>query len=135
MVLATFPLPKIVYDPGTGPVTLAFSFPPTSKPGAEQRSVVRHDSDTLSGYRQSMFVHSTRFLTLQLTWVKMTDLPNWELFFDYALTGGAFDYYPDVLVPGTFKTYTLDDTDWKSAFAFRTMATFSLKMRLVGASS
>ena len=134
MVLAVYPIPQIKYDAGLGSVTLVFHFPPLQKPGAEERSVVRHDSDTLSGYRQSLFIHSTRFLTLQLDWVPIADLPNWELFFDYALTGGAFDYYPDATL-GTFKTYTLDDTDWKSAFAFRTMAKFSLKMRLVGASS
>lgn len=130
-----FPTPKIVYDPGTGPVTLTFTYPPVQKPGAFERSAVRHDSDTISGYRQSITEHIDKFLTLQLDNVPMADLPNWELFMDFALAGAAFDYYPDVAAPSTFKTWTLDDADWKSQFAYRTMAKFSMKMRLVGASS
>ncbi len=129
-------IPKIIYNPGSGAVTLAFTWPPMQKPGAEERQAMRHDSDTLSGYRQSILVHIVHFLTLQLPNVPMADLGNWAAFFDYALTGGAFDYYPDTVgAPSTFTTYTLEDTDWKSQFAYRTMAQFTLKMRLVGASS
>jgi hypothetical protein len=132
----SFPLPIFKYDPGTGVVTLSPSFPPIAKPGAEERVATRHDSDTISGYRQSITERVTKYLTLDFQFVPMTDLTNWQLFIDYAIKGGAFDYYQDpVAGPTVFETFTLDDTDWKPSFAFRTMAKFSIKMRRVGASS
>lgn len=131
-----YPIPKIIYDPGTGPVTLAFTHPPMSKPGAEERSAVRHDSDTISGIRQSILERVDRFLTLQMDYVPQADEANWSAFIDYALGGGTFDYYADpVAAPTTFETFTLDDTNWAPAFAFRTMDKFKLKMRRVLVSS
>jgi len=114
---------------------LAFTYPPIAKPGAEERLAIRHDSTTISGYRQSITEHVEKFLTLDMQFVPLAgDLANWATFIDYAITGGAFDYYADATLGG-LETFTLDDTDWKPSFAFRTMAKFSIKMRLVGASS
>lgn len=130
----SFPVPKIIYDPGTGPVTLSFTYPPIGKPGARPRSAIRHDSDTISGYRQSFVEHVDQFLTLSMDNVPQADETNWAAFIDYAITGGAFDYYPDA-TSMSFDTYTLQDTDWTPTFAYRTMDKFTIKMRLVSASS
>jgi hypothetical protein len=131
-----FPIPKIVFNPGSGPVTLQFTWPPIAKPGAEEREAIRHDSDTISGYRQSVTEHVNLFLALQMDNVPQADLTAWQAFIDYAILGGSFDYYFDpVGSPSSLVTYTLDDTDWKPQFAYRTMAKFSIKMRRVGASS
>lgn len=130
----SFPIPKIIYDPGTGPVTLTFTWPPVSKPGANKRTATRFDSDTLSGYRQSFTTHVAQYLTLQMDAVPQADLGNWATFIDFAIRGPAFDYYPDA-TSGSFKTYTLNDTDWDPSFAYRTMAKFKIEMRLVAANS
>ena len=86
--------PAITYDPGSGLVTLNFSFPPVSKPGADDRNAVRNDSITCSGLKQSMWQRTDIFKTLQMDFVPMDDLVAWEAFLDYALQGGEFNYYP-----------------------------------------
>jgi hypothetical protein len=132
----SFPVPVFKYDPGSGVVTLSPTYPPIAKPGAEERVALRHDSVTISGYMQSITEHVEKFLTLDFPFVPMTDLAAWQLFIDYAILGGAFDYYPDFGgAPTVFQTYTLADTNWKSAFAFRTMAKITIRMRRVGSSS
>jgi hypothetical protein len=58
----------------------------------------------------------------------MTTGPDWKAFMYWALSGGEFDYYPDSGL-GDHDTWTLADSDWNPAFAFRTMAKFKFKMR------
>lgn len=132
--MATVPIPKIVYDPGTGPVTLNFTFPPVEKPGlqdgtSDDLTAQRVDSMTLSGHRQSFYVRTDVFRTLTMNYVPFTDMPAWSAFMQYAITGGPFNYFPDTTQSG-FTVFTLEDTDWSPRLSFRTVSKFSLKMRL-----
>lgn len=130
-------VPKIIYYPGTpsDPVTLNFSFPPVQKPGAaHQRSATRHDTVSSDGSAvQSITERIELFRTLQMDTVPNEDLPAWEAFIDYALTGGQFDYYPDASDDLTYDIYTLADTDWNPAYAMRGYSKFKLKLRKWGA--
>ena len=107
-------VPQIVYNPGTGPQTLSFTYPPTKKPGSTlERVAVRTDSDTLSGLRQSFFERVDQFWTL--------DMP---------LQGGSFDYYPDSTV-ASYTSFTLEDTQWNPKFAYIGMVSFTMRFRLL----
>jgi hypothetical protein len=127
----SLPLPKITYDPGSGAVDLLFSWPPVSKPAALERQAVRHDSDTISGIRQSFLERIDQFWTLQMDYVPQEDQTAWAAFLDYALTGGQFTYYPDQTDLGTSTLYTLDDQDWTPDYAFRDFDKFKLRFRKV----
>lgn len=123
-------VPKFVYDPGTGPVTFTPTYPAVQKPGADELDAIRHDSDTISGIRQSIFERIDVYRTLQFDSVPQSDEANWTAFMTYALTGGSFNYYPDsTLTP--FITFTLDDTNWAPALNFLTTDKFKLKLRQV----
>lgn len=117
-------VPKIVYNS----ITLNFTYPPVQKPGDDEYVAKRTDTDSSSGKRQSICERIDVYKTLQMDFVPMTDLANWNAFFQWALLGKSFDYYPDSTL-GTYTTYTLDDTDWTPAFAFRKYAKFKLKLR------
>ena len=117
-------VPKIIYNG----VTLNFTYPPVQKPGDDEYTAKRTDTTSSGGKRQSICERIDTYKTLQMDFVPMADLPNWNAFFQWSLTGRAFDYYPDS-TSGTHTTYTLDDTDWSPAYNFRTVAKFKLKMR------
>jgi hypothetical protein len=120
-------LPKIVY----GSSTLTFTYPPVNKPGGSlDREATREDSITLTGLKQSIFVRTDLYWNLQMDFVPIADLPNWEAFIDYALQGNQFDYYPDATL-GSHITYTLDDQTWAPKRAFMGFGKFSLRFRKV----
>lgn len=126
-----FPIPKIQYNPGTGIVNLPFTFPPINKAGApELEARNRSDSISLSGLKQTIFTGVDEFLPVQMDYVPQVDLPAWEDFFQWAVTGGLFNYYPDATLSG-FTTYTLEDVKWTPSRNFRTMAKFTMRMRKV----
>jgi len=147
----SYPVPKIIYNPGGGNVTLTFTFPPINKPGAMERSVdggaaggggspTRIDSVTLSGLVQSVWFRTDWFKTIQMEYVPLVDAPRWKTFFDYAMTGGQFDYYPDATT-SVVQTMILEDTDWNPEFAFKApdptyggFMKFSMKMRWISGS-
>lgn len=87
-----FPLPKIIYDAGSGAVTLQFTYPPISKPGTDELTATRHDSDTISGIRQSIIERIDEYRTLQMDFVPQADEANWSAFMLYALTGEPSRY-------------------------------------------
>lgn len=129
-----FPVPKIVW--GTGPTTLAFTYPPIQKGMLDDREALRHDSITSSGLRQSVIERIDIIRPLQMENVPWEDLPAWETFIDFALAGGTFLYYPDATA-SAYKTFELMDTSFSPRFNARGLSKFSLKLRLVpdGASS
>jgi hypothetical protein len=102
-----YPIPKIIYNPGTGNVTLNFTYPPVNKPLIDEMFAVRSDTDTLSGIRQSFFTRIDTFKTLQMDNVPNADVPAWQAFFNFAMTGQQFHYHEDATLPA-YKTYTLD---------------------------
>ena len=124
-----FIIPKIIYNS----VTLDFTYPPVQKPGpqdgsSDKRVRVGSDSITMSGLKQSVTWRVDLFRTLHMQNVPMEDLPNWAAFFDYALTGAPFDYYPDITLSG-FDTWTSEDTEWVPKYNARGLASFDLNMR------
>lgn len=146
-----YPIPKIIYNPGSGNITLTFTFPPVQK-GTMERSTEgnaissnsgnqsRSDSVTLSGLVQSLWFRTDWFKTIQMDFVPFTDAPKWKAFIDYAMTGGQFDYYPDAAT-GVFQTMQMEETDWNPEFAFSApdpaylgFMKFSMKMRWISGS-
>lgn len=133
-------LPKITYNNGT-PQTLAFTYPPIMKPGSEERDVSggsggnasRVDTIALNGNKQSINWRTDRFRTLQLDYVPAADIPAWEAFIDYAITGASFLYYPDATDSWASTEYTLEDQNWSPELNFKTtdggMFKFTLRMR------
>jgi hypothetical protein len=124
------PRPQIIYDPGTGPVTLSFTFPPIQKPLLDDREAVRHDSITSSGLRQSALERIDIIKPLQMEYIPWEDWPNWQPFIDAALTGIDFAYYPDASLPD-FQTFELVETSFNPKYSFRGISKFSMNFRLV----
>jgi hypothetical protein len=121
--------PKITYNNGTAQ-TLTFTYPPVAKPGVDDLEQQRTDSISLSGLKQSISVRTDDFFNLQMDFVPIADLPAWQQFMQYALTGVQFQYYPDASI-GVFTTFTLEDTKWLPTRAFFGTAKFKLRFRKV----
>src|SRR6185369_6811874 len=69
-----------------------------------------------------------RAITFEL--VAISELPAWAEFFDYAVQGGKFSYYPDAN-SSSHQDWTLEDTAWKATRAVIGYATFTFNVRLV----
>ncbi|MGA2075070.1 MAG: hypothetical protein ABSH52_16390 [Terriglobia bacterium] len=122
--------PQIVYDPGTGPVTLAFVRPPSKVP-AYDYSAVRHDNISSAGVREAVLERIDAFLELEMPWVGVgADVQAWNQFMQFALSGGQFGYYPDASQPA-FTNYWLEDTNWTAGYKAPGQYSFKLKFRQV----
>jgi len=120
--------PKIIYDPGTGAVTLQFLRPARMIPGS-QLAAVRHDNIASSGVREAIWERTDEFLEFTMQWVGVgADATAWDTFMRWALQGGTFDYYPDADV-GSSSTYVLEDTDFNAAYKVPGQYTFKAKFR------
>lgn len=120
--------PKIIYDPGTGPVTLNFQYPPRRMP-AYSYEAVRHDNVASSGVRESITERIDEFLTLEMDWVLAgSDINAWNAFVAYALSGGQFSYYADA-AQSAFTNYWLEDTRSSAQFKAPGKYTLSMKFR------
>src|SRR5690242_8577815 len=107
--------PKITYDPGTGPVTLAFQRAPRRVPGCFL-AATRHDNLASSGVRESITERVDSFLQFEMEYVTAgADLTAWQAFMSYALCGGPFSYYRDASQPA-FTNYWLEDADWSADY-------------------
>lgn len=121
-------VPKIVYNPGSGSITLNPTWPPTKGNPVDNLAATRHDSITSDGHMQSVVERIDSINSLSWTTVPVDDLAAWTSFMQYALTGGQFDYYPDS-TSGTHSAYQLIDTDWNyKRVMFQTFA-FTMNMR------
>lgn len=122
--------PQIIYDAGSGPVTLSFAQPPRKVP-AYQYSAVRHDNVSSAGVRESVLERIDTFLELEMEWVEIgTDVEGWNAFTEFALGGGQFGYYPDAS-ESAFTNYWLEDTDWTAAYKAPGHYSFKMKFRKV----
>jgi hypothetical protein len=122
--------PQIIYDAGSGPVTLSFAQPPRKVP-AYQYSAVRHDNVSSAGVRESVLERIDTFLELDMEWVATgTDVEGWNAFMEFALGGGLFGYYPDA-AESAFTNYWLEDTDWTAAYKTPGHYSFKMKFRKV----
>ena len=107
-----FGYPKITWPAAAPTNTLAFTFPPTGKPGpygVMDQEAVGSVMISISGKRQVMYLRTDQFFRLtfdsSVPWALMA---AWQTFIDYANQGGSFLYYPDSL--GTaFDEYWLED--------------------------
>ena len=122
--------PKIVYDPGTGPVVLGFARPPRKVPAYEYNAV-RHDNISSAGVREAVLERIDTFLEFEMDWVAIgADVQAWNQFMQFALGGGQFGYYPDASLP-SFTNYWLEDSNWTAAYKSVGQYTFKLKFRQV----
>ncbi len=122
--------PQIVYDPGTGPVTLAFTYPPRNV-AAYNSVAARHDNVASSGVRESILQRIDNFLEFDMQFVLLgADVIAWNAFMQTALTGGQFAYYPDSSQSG-FTNYWLEDTTWSAAYKAAGLYSFKMKFRQV----
>ena len=121
--------PKIVYTPvGGTEQTLNFAFPPRQQPGYF-KSAIRHDNISTAGIRESVIERIDTFLEFTMDYIQAgTDLGNWSLFLDYALTGGPFAYYPDASQSG-YINCLLVSTDAEMAYKAPGVYSISLKFR------
>jgi hypothetical protein len=109
---------------------VAPSYPAVGKLLANQRTVLRHDSITSSGIKQSIVERTDQFNPLVFTFVPQADIPQWVTFMNYAQNGGAFTYYPDSTNFLSHTDYSLDDMDWSPKRTAFGHATFSIDMRV-----
>lgn len=141
-----FIIPQITYPAILPTTTLSFTYPPVEKPGIDDLDGVRNDSLALCGLRQSMFYRTDTFKHLTMSNVPMIDLPYWKLFFDYAMQGGSFLYYPDATAsaydewllessggssPSTASSGADVQDAWSPTFVVRGLAQFELVFRKV----
>ncbi len=120
--------PKIVYDPGTGPTTLNFVYPPRRVPGCVYKAV-RHDNLATSGVRESVVERIDQFLELEMEWVLSgPDLSAWASFMIFALGGGQFSFYPDSSQP-SFLNCWLEETDFNAQYKAPGKYTFKMTFR------
>ncbi len=131
-----FIIPQIVYDAGSGMVTLNFTYPDIQKPMTDPLEAVRHDSITSSGLRQTMLERVDAVKNLQLENIPWADLPALAAFMSYAIQGGSFLYYPDA-AGSAYQTWELVDDKFDPKFNTRGLSKCTLKLRKVpgGASS
>jgi hypothetical protein len=126
-----FPVPKIIYDPGTGPVTLNFSYPDTGKPYGDILEAQRNDTISSSGsVRQAMLRRVDVKKELQIENVPWADLPAWAAFIQFVVAGGTFLFYPDSTSP-LYATWELADEKFSPKFSVRGISKFTLNMRRV----
>jgi hypothetical protein len=125
-----FVIPKFVYNPGTGNVTLSPTYANVKKPFMDDFEAVRHDSTSSSGVRQSMTERVDRIRPITFESVPWADLPDWENFLAYAIQGGPFEYFPDATL-GAFQTFQLVDDKVSPKYQSFGLSSISFSMRLV----
>jgi hypothetical protein len=125
-----YPIPKLIYDPGSGTTTVNPTYPNIQKPYMDNFEATRHDSTTTDGTRQSMLERVDRIRPINFENVPWTDLPMWESFFAYAIQGGNFQYYPDGTATA-FATWQLVDDKITPTFVAIGLSKFTMNMRLV----
>jgi len=123
-------LPKIVYNPGTGPVTLTILRPMRFQCGGDYEAT-RHDNIASSGVPEHILERIDSFFDFTIEWVGVgADLSAWNAFVLYALTGGQFQYFPDGAQPG-YTNYWLEGTNWKAPYKSPGQKTFKMRWRQV----
>lgn len=104
-------LPQITYTDETGPRTLTFVYPPTSKP-AYDKSATRTDTFSTAGSRQTVVQRVNEKLPISMLNILWgDDVDAWKQFLDWANQGGEFEYYPDAENDADHSTCFLVETD------------------------
>jgi len=104
-------LPKLVYNPGSGSVTLAFvNGPQAFAPYFNGRV---HDNLSTSGKVRERVVENLDILIAfdMGHVVADVDMPGWAAFLAFALAGGEFQFYPNAALADNYNC-VLEDTGW-----------------------
>lgn len=126
----SYPIPKFVYNPGGGDITLSPTYPPVNKEPVNALEAVRHDSITTSGIQQSVTERVDQVQHLEFKTVPQSDLAAWAAFMKWAVAGGLFYYYPDGTLTGN-NGFLLIDTGWSPKRVFFQTYSFNIAMRQV----
>lgn len=128
--MSNFIRPKFSYNPGAGIVDFSPTNPAVKKIPVDigPMEVVRHDSITTSGIKQSVTERVDHFAELSFEDIPLSDLASWKALYDWALEGNQITYYPDATDSLTYIDYTLEDM--KFAPKWKSYKNFSLTMRL-----
>jgi hypothetical protein len=138
--MSAYPIPAFVYTPVSTPVIWIPTYPPIKKPVIDDRFAVRYDTDSLSGLRQTFFVRTEIWRTLNFENVLISELTSWGPFIDFAMTGKQFHYHSDGTLPA-YETFTLDQAgggaggggtqQFQASFVSFGLVKFALIMRKV----
>jgi len=108
--------------------TLTFRYPPRFKP-SYAKSAVRHDNVASSGVKEVVYERTDNFIEFDMEWILAADRAGWQSFLDFALEGGAFDYYPDASL-SAFDAYVFENMDARLAWKAPSVDTLTgVKMR------
>lgn len=101
-------LPKVVYNPGGGPVTLQFVRGPAE---FQARDVMAgHDNTATSGIRERVVERVTVEISGTMPALRVSeDLAAWGTFMRFALAGGSFQFYPDAAAAEYYNCVSGDD--------------------------
>lgn len=101
-------LPKIIYNAGAGNVTLqCVRGPRDFRCGYKTRA---HDNLATSGLRERVFEANDILISFVMEQMAVTsDLPSWTAFAQWALSGGAFKFYPDAALSDYYNCVSDDD--------------------------
>ena len=116
----------------------AYGFTPLYPPVGKQPlglwglEAVRQDSIGSDGIKQSVLDRLDTVTTLTFPSIPLSDLAEWKIFMEYALTGGLFGYRPNATQansdPTAFSTVRLISTNWDPKFT--SFQNFSLEMKV-----
>lgn len=113
---------------GAGPTVFTPTYPAVKKTPVDALVAARHDTVAIAGDRQSITERIDAFQTLEWPLVPESELASWATFFQFALLGGAFDYYPDAS-SGTHASYQLEDTSWDPKWVEHQLYSFTTRLR------
>jgi hypothetical protein len=104
--------PQIVYNPGSGNVTLAFTRGPLDFTCEWAGRV--HDNLSTSGLVRERVVENLDILiSFQMPhMIADQDMPGWASFLAFALAGGEFQFYPSSTLADNYNC-VLEDAGWK----------------------
>lgn len=107
-------LPKVIYDPGSGNVTLLFLRGP--RQFACFYSARVHDNLATGGLRERVVEAKDILITFEMPAIRVTDdYDDWATFMDWALAGGQFSFYPDASLTSDYYHCVSDDTGFEYA--------------------
>ncbi len=101
-------LPKIVYNPGGGDVTLQFLRGPQDFKCFYRSRV--HDNLATGGLRERVVEANDMLITFGMGAMRITDdLDDWAAFMAWALAGGQFSFWPDAALATDYYHCVSDD--------------------------
>src|SRR5205823_1895910 len=111
---------------------LNFKYPPRNLPAFDDRAR-RHLNVATSGIVEILHEFIDRFLSMDIPFSAIgQDIGLWSRFFDYALPGGAFSFYPDATLLA-YQNYLLEQSDFVASYRHPGVFSFKLQFRRLAA--